>query len=360
MTPEPDFSPREQDRMRALLDEATADVQPHDGLDAIQSRTKVSSMSTRPWFLGTAAAVLATAATITAVAMTNSGGSPTADPGPADTPTTVAESPTDSASPEEPAGEDAPMAIEGAVPVYYVGDTGQGPRLYREFHPGIGGNPLDQAVADAVGRTPDDPDYRSPWPAGTEVQASFDGTGDDGQIGLAITGAPAQRPDGMSRAEAEMAVQQLVWTAQAATQTTAPVAMSLGGDHTLTILGVPVNEPLARGNETDTLAQVWIIDPAQGSTVQDGFTVNGVGAFFEANVGWELHQGGLYGPVVASNADNPVMAEECCTMAPYTFTVDLPDGAQPGEYTLRVHDEDMSGGEGFAPFEDTKTVTLQP
>jgi hypothetical protein len=361
MTPEPDLTPSQQGRLRALLDEATADVHPHDGLDAIQSRTKVSSMSNRPWFLGTAAAVLATAATITAVAMTNGGDAPTTGPQPADTPTAAVESPDPSTGSDEPDGDgeqDPPVAVEGAVPVYYVGDTGQGPRLYREFHPGIGGNPLDQAVADAVGRTPDDPDYRTPWPAGTQVRASFDGAGDDGRIELDLTGVPGDRTAGMSRAEAEMAVQQLVWTAQAATQTTAPVALRLDGGPATTILGVPTAEPLARGAETDTLAQVWIIDPAQGATVQDGFTVSGVGAFFEANVAWELHRGGLDGPVVASNADRPVMAEECCTMAPYEFDVDLPDGAAPGEYTLRVHDEDMSGGEGFAPFEDTKTVTV--
>lgn len=362
MTPDPDLTPGEQDRLRALLDEATADVQPRDGLDDIQSRTKVSPMSassTRPWFLGTAAAVLATAAVITGVVMMNNGTTPTADQGPASAGPTSAAEPDTTTSPAEPDSEEPPVAVEGAVPVYYVGDTGQGPRLYREFHPGIGGAPLDQAVTDAVSRTPDDPDYRTPWPAGTQVQAGFDGNGNDGQIQLDLTGVPGERPAGMSKADAEMAVQQLVWTAQAATQTTAPVALRLAGEPATTVLGVPTAEPLARGAETDTLAQVWIIEPAQGATVEDGFTVSGVGAFFEANVAWELYRGGLDGPVVASNADDPVMAKECCTMAPYEFTVDLPDDAAPGEYTLRVHDEDMSGGEGFAPFEDTKTVTLR-
>ena len=47
-------------------------------------------------------------------------------------------------------------------------------------------------------------------------------------------------------------------------------------------------------------------------------------------------------------------AQECCTVAPYSFTVD----ASPGEYTLVVHDEDMSDGEGFTPFQDTKALTV--
>jgi hypothetical protein len=359
MTPDPDLTPREQERLRDLLGEATADVHPHDGLDAIQSRTKVSSMSNRPWFLGTAAAVLATAATITAVVMVNGGGAPTAGPQPADTPTVAAESPDWSMGSDE---EEPPSAVEGAVPVYYVGDTGRGPRLYREFHPGIGGAPLDQAVADAVGRTPDDPDYRTPWPAGTGASVTYEGAGSEITIDVTSPdGSPLHdRPAGMSEREAGMAVQQLVWTAQAAAQATDPVAFRLDGGRTDQLLGVPVSEPLARGAETDTLAQVWIIDPAQGATVRDGFTVSGLGAFFEANVAWELHRGGLDGPVVASNADSPVMADAAAPeMAAYEFTVSLPPSAQPGEYTLRVHDEDMSGGEGFAPFEDTKTVTLQ-
>ena len=167
------------------------------------------------------------------------------------------------------------------------------------------------------------------------------------------------RPAGMSQAEAEMAVQQLVYTAQAAVQATAPVQFRLDGGRTDQLLGVPVPEPLARADAASTLAQVWIITPGEGAEVRDGFEVTGLGSFFEANVAWELREGGADGRVVASNADRPVTAQECCTMAPYSFTVDVPDGTAPGDYTLVVHDEDMSGGEGFAPFEDTKTLTLQ-
>ena len=43
-------------------------------------------------------------------------------------------------------------------------------------------------------------------------------------------------------------------------------------------------------------------------------------------------------------------------MSPYSFTVDAP----PGSYTLVVHDTDPSGGEGLAPWRDTKDVTVVP
>jgi hypothetical protein len=42
-------------------------------------------------------------------------------------------------------------------------------------------------------------------------------------------------------------------------------------------------------------------------------------------------------------------------MAAYSFP--LPD-VPAGDYTLVVKDEDMSGGEGFPPFQDTKNITI--
>jgi hypothetical protein len=42
-------------------------------------------------------------------------------------------------------------------------------------------------------------------------------------------------------------------------------------------------------------------------------------------------------------------------MAPYSFRV---KNVPPGDYTLVVHDSDPSGGEGPAPWTDTKAVTV--
>lgn len=356
------MNPHEEDRLRALLEDAVADVEPRPGLDRIQARTKVAPIRQRPWLLGAAAAAVATAATVTAVAMTTDGpGSPQAEPPIAgSTPTpgpsgevTIEPAPVESAapSPTTPAESGEAVPVEAAVPVYYVGETGQGPRLYREFHPGIGAAPLAQALSDAVERAPDDPDYSSPWPAGTTVSVEEPGPGGE-EITVTI-GSPdgtslRDRPGSMSADLAQIAVQQLVYTAQAATQTTAPVQLLLDDGRTDQLLGVPVSEPLARGEETATLAQVWIINPAEGAEVASGFTVEGIGAFFEANVTWELRQGS---DVVRSGFTT---AQECCRMAPYSFTVKAP----PGDYLLVVRDDDVSGGEGPPPFEDTKNITV--
>jgi hypothetical protein len=359
---------RDDQHIRRLLDEAVSDVEPREALGSIHARTKVSPMrSKRSWLLGAGAAVVATAATVAAVTVL-SDGTTGEDPdrvGPA-----VAGSPNPSAgtkpspaerpSPSEPASPSEPPAEETqTVPVYYVGDTSRGPRLYREFHKAPGGEPLRAALDRAIagrGNGPDDPDYRSPWPSGTGLgQASFDG--DVVTISLEPPDGGGEstnlrvRPPGMSEDEAAVAIEQLIYTAQAALQEGRPgVQFLINGQHTDRLLGQPASEPLAQGAAVDVLAQVWVIEPSEGAEVTSPFTVSGLAAAFEANVQWELKQGDR---VVKEGFTT---AEECCTMAPYSFKVTAP----PGRYTLVVHDTDPSGGEGFAPWEDTKQVTILP
>jgi hypothetical protein len=154
----------------------------------------------------------------------------------------------------------------------------------------------------------------------------------------------------MSEQEAAMAVEQVIYSAQAALQQgRPPVQLMIDGQRTDMVLGVPASEPLAEGDALDVLAQVWVIDPAEGAEVSVPFEVSGLANAFEANVQWELMQGDT---VVK---DGFTTAEEAFTMAPYSFRVkDVP----PGDYTLVVHDSDPSGGEGFAPWVDTKNITV--
>ena len=79
------------------------------------------------------------------------------------------------------------------------------------------------------------------------------------------------------------------------------------------------------------------------------FEVTGQAATFEANVVWELKRGE---EVVRQGFTT---ARECCALSPYSFEVTAP----PGDYTLVVHDEDASGGEGSGPVKDTKRVTVR-
>jgi hypothetical protein len=153
----------------------------------------------------------------------------------------------------------------------------------------------------------------------------------------------------MSQGDAELAVQQLIYSAQAGLgKGRVPVQLLLDGKHTDTVLGVPAAEPLAAANPDDVLAPVQIDAPAEGAEVEGTFTVTGRAAAFEANVVWELKQGD------AVVKDGFATAQECCTLSPYEFEVTAP----PGDYTLVVHDTDESG-EGRPVNQDTKEITVR-
>lgn len=357
-----DHQSSQDEQVRRLLHDAVVGIDPRDplgALGAIHTRTEVSSMQhRRSWFFGAAAAAAAVAATVVAVAVvTGDGTTGERDPGfaaPTDSATSGPDpTPSADASPSEPASRTT------TVPVYYVGKTSRGLRLFREFHEvEAAGDQLTAALGEAVATAPQDADYRTDWPGGTVVAgAGFDGVGSDGQISLTLrndgTGL-RERPAGMTAEEAGLAVEQLIYTAQAVTQTRASVQFFLersgsGDDRTDQLLGVPVSEPVSEGDPVDVLAQVWIIEPSEGMEVTAPFEVSGLAAAFEATVVWELRDAG--GTVVKSDFTT---AEECCTMAPYSFEVDVP----PGEYTLVVQDTDASGGEGPGPWVDTKSITV--
>lgn len=313
------MSPTDHDNdIRALLDDAVADVEPRYGLDTIRSRTVASRR--RPWVLAGGGAVLATAATVAAVMVF--GGTPP---------------PPDSS---DPAG-----GASRTLPVYFVGDDGRGSRLFREVHsrPDLS---VDVAVEKAVTGAATDPDYGTPWPEGTTLQRA---QLSDGVLSVDLSGPVADRPSGMSEAEAEVALQQLVYTTQSAVQQTVPVTFLIDGAPAETVLGVSTDRPVPRRSADAVLAQVSVSSPMDGATLTSPFTVEGEAAAFEANVQWELKRGDT---VVREGFTT---AEECCTLSPYVFTVEAP----PGDYTLVVHDEDVSEGEGFPPAQDTKRVTVR-
>jgi hypothetical protein len=58
-------------------------------------------------------------------------------------------------------GRVAPRIPARSVPVYVLGPTAGGPRLYREFRPPSVADPVRAAVA-GLAAAPVDPDYRSP------------------------------------------------------------------------------------------------------------------------------------------------------------------------------------------------------
>ena len=338
------MSPNSDDDIRRALHDAVSDIEPQGSLDDIRTRTdKVVPM--KRWFLPTLAVAAVMAAVVGGACWLVNSDAETG--GAAGTPTTT---PSQTSPTETPTTTTGPDLVRRAVPVYYVGETAHGKKLYREFQSQqvCEGDDclLKAAVVSALAGEPLDADYTAPWPSGTGLnEVSFSGD----VLTVDLSGNLHDRPGGMSASDAELAIQQLIFSAQAGLgQGRPPVQLLLDGKHTDEVLGVPASEPLAAGNPDEVQAPVQIDSPSNGATVSQTFTVSGRAAAFEANVVWELKQGDK---VVKQGF---ATAQECCTLAPYSFQVTAP----PGEYTLVVHDEDMSG-EGRPVNEDTKEITVQ-
>jgi hypothetical protein len=272
---------------------------------------------------------------------------PTEDP--AEEPTA-----TDSASSgEDTDGDDgaATGAATGAtVPVYYVGDTPQGPRLFREFQQ-VSGDPLLEAATLVDGGSPLDPDYRTEWPGvGIEsVQAT------DGVLLVTIPGDGfTDRPDGMSKRSARLALQQLVYTLQGVQQERVPVQVQRTGADPV-LFGISTESPFTNAPALDVMGLVNVTSPEQGETVDgDTLEASGVASSFEATVPWEI----LRGDEVV--LDGFATAEGWMDrLYPWEASIDV-SGLEPGDYTFVARTDDPSGGaEGAGPHEDTKDFTLR-
>lgn len=239
----------------------------------------------------------------------------------------------------------APVAEARALPGYYVSETEAGPRLFREFHRVETADPASDAVREVL-RGPQDPDYRTLWPAGTALRSPV--TVADGVITVDLT-REALGQASVGTAAAELTVQQIVYTVQAALQRVDPVRLLVEGAPVPELFGaVATAEPIARADQYAVRSLVQIDAPAEGAAVGRTVTVTGEAAAFEANVPWKVLRDG------AVVQEGFATAAEGQRFAPYSFTLTL----EPGEYVVVVTEDDPSGGEGRPPFEDDKTIVV--
>ena len=247
---------------------------------------------------------------------------------------------TDGPGTSSPTSSSSTGSSTTTVPVYWVGDSPQGPRLFREFRAVPAGDPYAEAVGLLTGGQPLDPDYRSLL-TGLDVR-SVDHEGTTYALTLG-DGAPSERPPGMSTAQARLAVQQLVYTLQGVGQTRDPVDV----DHLYGEAGLVTNADWSR-----TLNLVSITSPEQGATVGDTFTASGVASSFEATVPWEIRQGTTVVKKGFTTADGWMDR-----LYPWQARVDV-SGLAPGSYTFVALTDDPSGGEGGGPMTDSKDFTI--
>jgi hypothetical protein len=306
------------DDLSTLLHDAVADVEPADRIDEIRARTASPSRSAaRPWFCAAGATVLATAATVAAFAVIDhdDGG----DPGPSHH------------------GHDQRTQL---VAAYYVGDTPQGPRLYREFDAVPAGDPL-QAALDRIEQPAKDPDYRTAWPPGSFESAIVDDGTIDVELGDA---APA-----FAGALETLAPQQVVYTLQGALGQRLPIQFLQNGR--------PVGDPVDARPQNDVLSLVSISDPAEGTEYDGSFIARGRANSFEGTVVWEIHGQGPRGGVILRKGS--AMADGSVEQLYYwEAEIDL-TGIAPGTYTFVAMTDDPSDGEGPGPFTDTRTIVVR-
>ena len=347
-------------RLSELMEQAVSEVEPREALDTIRNRTKVTPMpARRPWSYAVGGAVVAVAAVAAVIAvagdqlgLTSGDERPAAaaphhrhhhrgssTPGTAVTTTpAVEESGSASASPSTAPAQ--ALTLAG----YYLGPTPSGQYLFREFTRVEAADPLSGAVS-LLTSSAQDPDYSTPWRPGDLQDARVDGDA----IDVTVAAGRADRPAGMSGHDATEAVQQVVYTLQAAAQSRLPVRFS-----TPTVLGVDTSQPVANAPQLDVLSPASISTPAEGATVSGSFTADGVSSSFEATVPWQVRQGDK---VVAQGSTT---AEGWLDkLYPWKTDIDVSSLA-PGTYTFVAMTDDPTGGtEGGGPVEDTRTITVR-
>jgi hypothetical protein len=186
-----------------------------------------------------------------------------------------------------------------------------------------------------------DPDYSSPWPAGTRIR-DVRISGDTVIVDLAMTSAGQA-----DQQTARIAVQQLVWTATAVSGKPG-VRLLVDGASVSTLWGsVPVGGVLRRAPAQDTLALVWLISPQDGDRVGRTLTVHLYGSVFEATISLRVRQGSriVTEQPVTVDAGPPAFGEATVTLT-----------LAPGRYVLEAYE--ASARDGSVQHLDDHDVTV--
>jgi hypothetical protein len=149
-----------------------------------------------------------------------------------------------------------------------------------------------------------------------------------------------------------LAVQALVWTVTAAVQQASapvPVTVASGGPIFETV-GTTVFKRPADDRAVEELASLWVDSPYAGQALPAGrpVVVTGQACVFEANLAWELRQGGS---VVATGH---TMADSGCPRQG-SWSVDL-GALAAGAYEFRAID--VSAKDGSITFQNIVPFTV--
>jgi hypothetical protein len=330
-------------------------------LAMVHDRTPVTE-APRRWLMPVAAA--ASVALIGAIAWGVNAGTgnspPVVNPAATSSRTTSA-TPTPTVQVPNPTSSNGVTATtQVALPAYFVGaDSGTGDRfgLYREFVrttvPAGATSAQKARAAVAVAMNPQpltnvEP-YVQPW-SGTKVQ---DVAVTPSLITVTLSGPGAT---GFTSEQTRLAVQELVWTAQAAVAKGPIPVKFVVADGSTTLFGTygtdkTYNRP-AKELQYQDLAPIWITYPERDQVFRTStaLVVKGESCSFEATTQWQLKKSGT---TVRSGV---TMASSGC---PIRGTWQIMLGALPaGSYTFRMFEVSMADGQGIVA-ETSKPFTVK-
>lgn len=247
--------------------------------------------------------------------------------------------------PTSAAPSSSPSPTPEMVAVYFLIDTRTGFRLAREWRE-LPGADRAKAAVEAMIAGPLDPDYSTTWnPESRVLSVGF--VGDHIAVDLSHE---ARQANAGSEVAARM-VQQLVYTVTEVLGPTAGVRLLIEGEPAGELWGVlEWSAPMHRERPLDVRMLVQIQSPAEGAATRSPVTVEGDAAAFEASVLWQvLDEAG------EAVAEGVAMTTAGQRFAPYRFSVEL----EPGNYLVVVSEDDPSYGEGEAPMQDTRKISVR-
>jgi hypothetical protein len=344
----------DDDRLRRLLSDAVADIEPADRIDELRASVHpsprvVPMARSRSWYAATG--IVATAAVIGVIAyLTSVVGDKSPDLGPAGNGGTAL--PTMTATDTTGPGDTTRTKLV-ALPIFYLGHSPRGDVLYRQDTPvSVGLDPLRAAVTRLMA-TPFDHDYRLGWSPGWLTSAELS----DGVIRVDLGRAPLARPANMSTRMAYVVVQSAVYTLRAASHSDADVLFVRGGLPVASVLGVPTGHPVTAGRAADLLSRIDIARPAvDGMHPHAGrLVLTGTDAAPLDQIVVRLVRPGGAGPDKTLRTQTALSdgAPDASGRYHWRIVVDL-SGVAPGSYTV------VARNGGHHVDTDTRVVVIRP
>ena len=221
------------------------------------------------------------------------------------------------------------------APVYWIGRSNDSMFLYREFRDvPEQDNPVTRALRVMMSQKPLDPDFFTPWQNPKKLASSI-----SGKNVITVDLSADAFNSNVDPAMAERAVQQLVYTATAAAASAGLIdagqqiqVVVLVDGHTdyVAFNHVRLGSPTSRS--VGMVAPVWIIDPQEGTSVDDGAVkISGRSTAAGGKLRWEILR--IDGSVETTYLNGTVTASaEAGQSGAFSLSVNL----GPGSYEIRV------------------------